>query len=303
MNLRHLEYFRVLADLEHYTQAAGRLCITQPSLSHAIAELEKELEVPLFEKQGRNVRLTKFGKHFLQYASNALDELDRGEKKIRQLACPSKGVVELAFIYTLGARFVPRVVQAFASHEQNKEVQLLFYQGSTTDIIHQLKDERCDLAFCSKVDGEPDIEFVPIAKQELVVIVHPSHPLAAYDRVDLKSTAGYPFICFNRGSGVRPVIDQLFEQSGVTPNIICEVEEDTAMAGLVSINYGIAVMPCISSLAQFPVKAVKIASPSYERFIYLASVKNRYLAPASARFRDFAITYGQDHFLATHTTV
>lgn len=303
MNLRHLEYFRVLAELEHYTQAAAHLCITQPSLSHAISELERELKAPLFEKQGRNVRLTKYGKLFLTYAASALDELERGEKKIRQLTSPSQGTVELAFIYTLGARFIPSVIKSFSAEEAHKAITLSFHQGSTNDIIQKLKDDKYDLAFCSKVESEPEVEFIPVAKQELVVIVPPEHPLADYDSIDLQATSPYPFVYFNKKSGVRPVIDNLFAQIGVFPQIVCEVEEDTAMAGLVSVNYGIAVMPLIPSLAQFHVKSIKIASPAYERFIYMATLKNRYLPPAAARFREFAIGYGQEHFLATHTPV
>ena len=64
MNLNHLQYFRVLAQSEHYTHAANELNITQPSLSHAIASLEKELGIYLFEKQGRNIKLTKYGRIF-----------------------------------------------------------------------------------------------------------------------------------------------------------------------------------------------------------------------------------------------
>ena len=65
MNLYHLRYFVELAHTRHYTRAAERLCITQPSLSHAIAQLERELGVPLFEKSGRNTELTRFGEQFL----------------------------------------------------------------------------------------------------------------------------------------------------------------------------------------------------------------------------------------------
>ena len=64
MNLKQLQYFSVLARYEHYTKAAAQLSITQPSLSHAIAELEKDLGTNLFEKHGRNVRLTKYGRAF-----------------------------------------------------------------------------------------------------------------------------------------------------------------------------------------------------------------------------------------------
>lgn len=80
MNLNHLNYFRVLAKVEHYTQAASILSITQPSLSHAISNLESELGTYLFEKQGRNVKLTKSGKLFLKYVDESLNILEIGEK-------------------------------------------------------------------------------------------------------------------------------------------------------------------------------------------------------------------------------
>lgn len=72
MNLNQLHYFVTLAHIEHYTRAAEMLSITQPSLSHAISMLEQELETNLFEKRGRNVVLTKYGKVFLEYVEEAL---------------------------------------------------------------------------------------------------------------------------------------------------------------------------------------------------------------------------------------
>ena len=73
MNLYHLRYFVTLAHLEHYTKAADVLAITQPSLSHAISSLEEELGVKLFEKNGRNVSLTKYGKSFLEDVEQTLN--------------------------------------------------------------------------------------------------------------------------------------------------------------------------------------------------------------------------------------
>ena len=95
MNLNHLEYFRVLAHLEHYTQAAKELSITQPSLSHAISMLEKELGTPLFEKQGRNVRLTRYGRFFLTYVEQALDEIKLGEQKLKEFSYQTDGIIRL----------------------------------------------------------------------------------------------------------------------------------------------------------------------------------------------------------------
>ena len=72
MNLNQLTYFVTLAQIENYTRAAKRLDITQPSLSHAISNLEKELQVPLFERHGRNVTMTKYGEMFLKYVQDSL---------------------------------------------------------------------------------------------------------------------------------------------------------------------------------------------------------------------------------------
>lgn len=87
MNLNHLQYFVKLAHLEHYTKAAKDLDITQPSLSHAISSLEEELGTKLFEKQGRNVSLTKYGKIFLKYVEKSLDYLQEGVDKTKALTC------------------------------------------------------------------------------------------------------------------------------------------------------------------------------------------------------------------------
>ncbi|MDT3427070.1 DNA-binding transcriptional LysR family regulator [Paenibacillus forsythiae] len=300
MNLRHLQYFRVIAETEHITQAAIKLSITQPSLSHAISELEKELGTYLFEKQGRNIRLTKYGKLFLSYVNRALDELEKGEKKVRELTSPSSGVIDLAFIYTLGAHFVPALVQSFSMPDEHKKMSFTFHQGNTKNIIQGLKDDQYDIAFCSYIDHEPEIEFIPMAEQELVVITPRNHPLSGAGGIDLKDITGYPMVYFNTKSGLRPIIDSLFAKVGARPKIACEIEEDTAMAGLVSVGYGIAVMPRISALSHFDVEIHNILNPAYERFIYIASVRNRYLSPAATEFRNFAINYGKKFYLKTH---
>jgi DNA-binding transcriptional LysR family regulator len=301
LNLKQLEYFRVLASLEHYTQAAEKLCITQPNLTYAITELEKELGTYLFEKQGRNIRLTKYGRFFLNYVDKALIELERGQKELKELVSPSHGTIDLAFIYTLGPHFVPEMIQDFFKSDTNKGISFNFRQGNTKNIIEGLKAEKFDLAFCSFTVEETNINFVPLARQELVVIVSNNHPLASFDTIDLKDTAPFPFVYFNKDSGIRPIIDSLFDKVDIKPKIVCEVEEDSAVAGLVSINYGIAVVPNIWILKHFNVKILNIINPPHERFIYLAYMKNRYLSPTVHLFKDFVVNYSKKHFLTENS--
>lgn len=289
MNLNHLQYFRVLAKCEHYTQAANLLNITQPSLSHAISTLEKDIGCYLFEKQGRNIKLTKYGRIFYEYIEKGLKEIDMGERRLRDLTSQENGWIDLAFIYTLGSHYVPHLLQKFLAVQENRNIKFSLKQGNTTQILQGLKEEAYDIAFCSYVENQPDINFLPIAQEELVVIVSRNHPLALYDHVDLAQLAQETFVYYDSQSGIRPLIDSLFERIHVAPHIICEVEEDSAVAGLVAINYGIAVIPNIAILDSFPVKKLKITNPPHQRYIYLATVKNRYLPPAVHTFCNFIV--------------
>lgn len=292
MNLYHLRYFITLAHLEHYTKAAEELMITQPSLSHAISLLEKELGVSLFEKEGRNVVLTKYGKMFLSDVEKSLETLDSSTKTLKMISA-GEGRIDLAFLRTLGTDFVPELTGSFLQAHKEKIIKFHFHTGVTADIIQGLKERKYDIAFCSKLEKEQSIEFTPISRQELVVIVPKDHPLADKNTIDLVETLPYPQILFTKKSGLRPIVDNLFRQIGEQPKVAYEVEEDQVIAGLVSNNFGIAVSPNMSILNFMNVKVLQIANPSPERMFYLAVMKDKYLAPAVQEFKNFVIEHIQ----------
>ena len=121
MNLYHLRYFVTLAHLEHYTKAAEILAITQPSLSHAIASLEKELGVKLFEKEGRNVVLTKCGQAFLADVEKSLEMLDSSITKL-QMTGSGEGRIDIALLRTLSTKIVPSFVKGFLDQKKGKKI-------------------------------------------------------------------------------------------------------------------------------------------------------------------------------------
>lgn len=130
MNLFYLKYFVELAHVRHYTKAAQNLCITQPSLSHAIAQLENELGVPLFEKNGRNTTLTRFGREFLVCVENTLATLDSGVEAARRSAA-GEGLIRLGFVRPAGVEYVPRLAREFLE----KTVAVIY-------ILHLIQDLR-----------------------------------------------------------------------------------------------------------------------------------------------------------------
>ena len=241
MNLYHLRYFVTLAHLEHYTKAAEILSITQPSLSHAISSLESELGVKLFEKDGRNVVLTKCGQAFLADVEQALDMLDSSINKL-QMTGFGEGRIDIVELRTLSSAVVPNFVKGFLDSTPNKKIDFYFHSstGLTSDMIQGLKERKYDIAFCSKMDNEPLVEFVPVAKQELVLIVPEGHPLDGKTSIDLKEALTYPHIVFSKRSGLRHVIDKLFEKCGGYPQIAYSMEEDQGVAGLVGAGWALA---------------------------------------------------------------
>src|SRR5690625_3702495 len=107
MELRQLKYFIEVAKREHFIQTSREVHVAQSALSRQIAQLEKELGAALFEREGRNVRLTRAGKLFLVRAENALEELERGRREVRALLDPEMGEVRVGFPHSLALQLIP----------------------------------------------------------------------------------------------------------------------------------------------------------------------------------------------------
>lgn len=291
MNYKQLKYFQVLARTEHMTKSAELLFITQPTLSRAVSELEKELNIPLFEKQGRNIKLTKYGEIFLKYVDQSLSELYIGINTINNITSTEKGNIDLAFIYTAGTEFMPQLIKDFKEYKKN--ITFSFKQSNTKNIISGLKKGMHDIAFCSKIDDEEDIEFIKIVKQDIVLITPKGHPLSTYKKLSIKDIKPYPFLTFNNQSGLRPFINYLFAKANIKPNIICEFEEEHTLISFVCCNFGVAIVPKIKALNLYDIEVVDIDDYGFSRYIYLAYVKNRYISPTNKIFIDYVKSYSK----------
>ncbi len=220
MNLLHLRYFAELAQTLHYTRAAEHLCIAQPSLSHAISQMEAELGVPLFEKVGKSIVLTHYGEQFLACAQQTLMTLDNGVDALQRVG-RGEGLIRLGLLRTLGEYFVPGLAERFLKQYPENNIRFTFNTGTTGQLLDGLCARRFDLVFAS---------------------------LAQFHTIDLAQTIPYPQVYFAKGSGLRSVVDGLFLQIGQEPQIAYETEEDSVIAGLVAHGFGIAVVPYMEML-------------------------------------------------------
>ena len=293
MNLNQLTYFVTLAQIEHFTKAAKRLDITQPSLSHAISNLEEELQVPLFERHGRSVTLTKYGEIFLKYVRESLHILDRGIRKTKEAARVFDGNISIGYIHTQGRNFIPKLVKGFLNEmgclddADNRKVEFHFQSGATRSLIQGLKDEKFDVIFCSRIEGEKEINFWPVSEEKLVAIVPQDHPLAEKESVSVQELARYPQVSFPPSSGLYFVIRELFEREELYPEIAFEVEEDGALAGMVAEGFGIGIVPDVPVIQTLPLKILNIENLEYRRYIYMGTLKNRHQSLVIESFIEF----------------
>jgi len=132
MTLLQLRYFKMLAHTLHYTRAAEALHISQPSLSYAITELEKELGIKLFLKERKKVALTAYGEQFLPFVEKALSMLQEGKDLLQQMASDAPQIVRLGYFHSVSASFIPDLVEGFYRQEANKEIRFSLQRARPT---------------------------------------------------------------------------------------------------------------------------------------------------------------------------
>lgn len=284
MELMQLEYFRVLGRLQHVTKASERLGIAQPTLSRAIARLERELGVALFDRRGRSVVLSAHGTAFLAYAERALDEIGNGRLHVAKMNRAGDPTIALGFLRTLGPRLVPDLARRFKL--EHPAARFDYGEGGRDTLIERLFTGQSTFCITVHTDDER-IEWKPIGEQALVVIVPPRHRLAKRKNVALRELDGEPFAMFRDTVPVRRQIVDLLAAAGVKPNVASESAQSGSIFGLVSTGEAVSIVPSTGSSHDCVTLAIK--DPGASREIGIACVAGRYLTPVEDAFRSFVL--------------
>lgn len=289
MNLEYLKYFLVLVKEQHYGRAAEQLSISQPGLSHAISSLESELGVPLFEKSGRNIEVSRYGKIFEQDAKRILDTARQSLSNFR-LIQKGGGLLRISSADSMAVSIVPRFMSQFKQKKTEIPGDFQLTTGVSQEIIEDLKNDACDVGFCAKVKPESSLEFHPVQTQQMVVVVPDGHPLANKSAVTLKETIPYPQIIFSKECGIRSDVSRLFDSIGCLPTVAYEIAEDRVMVELAAYGFGIAVMPQLPSIHRKGIRAIPLTDPYWENKFYIVRKKKTYYCPLEEEFWNFIIS-------------
>lgn len=289
MNWQQLEYFKTIAETENFTEAAKLLSVTQPALSKAISRLEEELDVPLFEKNGRSIRLTRYGSIFLKRAETAIKEINEGIQELKDMVNPSTGTISISSLYTIGTNFIPAIISNFLNKCPN--VKFEYCMESTINILNGLVNGTFDLGFYDELQESEkykEIESIPIKKEELVIIVPKNHHLAHKSEILLMDLKDENFVFFSER--IKSKVCSVFQSFGFTPKMIMKPSESTmVVTGFVSAGLGISVVPNTPNLKTDEVSILKIKEQQCYRTIHMGWRKNGNMHSSTQMFKDFVI--------------
>lgn len=294
MNLQQLYYFQKIAECQQYTLAARELHVTQATLSCAISNLERELNVKLFDRKGKVLCLTECGEAYLSCVREALQALARGAQTVKDMTVPARAVIKLSYLESVEHLILGMISNLWAG-EREPLIRFDMSHSNAEAIERQLIQREADLGISTAPETE-GIDSHLIGYQDNVVIVSKRHPWAALETVSLSDLTGQRFIAYSHDCMIRSYYDGILRSAHVQPEIFAESRFHGSIIDMVSYNMGAAIVPRMKRLQEQPeVRVLSIRDDIPPRGIYLLWARDAVLPPEMEDFRS-RITERKDLF-------
>ncbi|GAA5137830.1 LysR substrate-binding domain-containing protein [Pseudonocardia adelaidensis] len=252
MELRHLRYFVAVAEELSFTRAAARLGIAQPPLSQQIGKLERELEVRLFERGPRGVRLTTAGTALLGEARMVLARTGEATRIVRQVEHGRTGAVRVGSVASGFSGVLLDLLPAFRA--AYPAVLPLVYEMEAVPQLEALGQGRIDIGFLRSSAPHPGVSLWPLRAEPLVAALPEDHELARAERVPLAALAGEPFVLFPRADAPEAfdTIIGACDRAGFAPDVVYEASNDHTLVALVASGLAVSLVPGSTSNLRIP---------------------------------------------------
>ncbi|MCX2963536.1 LysR substrate-binding domain-containing protein [Gordonia aquimaris] len=270
MELRHLRYFRVLADELHFGRAAARLHISQPPLTAHIKDLEREVGARLFDRTTRRVELTGAGAVFAERVELLLADLDDAVAEVRDHAAGRRGRIRVGFVSSASGTVLPPGLRIF--REIHPDVRVDLSPLTTREQLDALAAGSLDVGLIRSGGADPGLTVESLFAEPMVAVLPVEHALCSRELIDVDDLVDERLILFP--SDLMPAyvaqIWALFGTVGSEPLVVQEAIHHETVVGLVSAGVGISILPAsverfrpsdvvIRPIADAPMTALLIA--------------------------------------------
>lgn len=288
MKIIQLEYFCAVSRYHSITQAAQKLYVTQPAISSAIRELEKEFSVSLFTRNKNHLSLTREGEIFYQKASALLNSINETSAELYDLG---KQIlpVKIGIPPLLSTIFFPDMLVAF--HRSYPEIPVELYEYGSIRAARLVYEDRLDAALVNMNFHETEkLNSFEILSDNIVFCISKEHPLSGCKELSLDMIKDEPLIMYNTDSVQNTTLQSLFERNGINPNVILRASQLYTIRNFVAGNLGGAFLYS-SLLKNMPdLKGIPVV-PSITQEIGLVWQKGRYINSRVEKFISFAKKY------------
>ncbi|MBO1923251.1 LysR family transcriptional regulator [Thiomicrorhabdus sp. 6S3-12] len=284
---QQIRIFEAVVRLGSYTRAAEELNLTQPAVSIQIKRLEENNDVKLIEVVGKKLYLTPPGEQMYKSCQKILEELQELNVSIKSAQNSIEGELRIAVV-TPAKYFMPYILKAFLNRFPDVRPSVTVINRRR--IIDELKNNQYDLSIMGRVPEELKMEAFPFFESELVVVAHPSHPLAKQKNIAIEDIANERFLMREVGSGIRSSVVEKFGEHGVHIEPYMELGSTESMKQAVMADLGISILP--KQAIRIEVKYGHLVVLDVQGFPvirdwYCAKMKDKTLMPQAQAFADF----------------
>ncbi|MET9068859.1 LysR family transcriptional regulator [Streptosporangium sandarakinum] len=285
MQLQQLAYFVAVAEARHFTHAAERMRVAQPSLSKQIKALEADLGAPLFSRARGNVTLTAAGEALLPLARRMLADADTARREVAELAGLRRGRVRLGATPSLCAGLMADALARF--HRDYPGIELLVEEGGSRDLVRALARGQLDLALIIMPlqSDDPALATEEVLRENLVVVSPTDSPVRR-PYLRMEELRGRPMVMFRRGYDLREATLSACRQAGFEPRLSVEGGEMDAVLRFVEAGLGIALVPSMVLDGRPGLTGTPLAPPGLQRTIAIAHRKDVEPTRAARAFHD-----------------
>jgi LysR family cyn operon transcriptional activator len=241
MELRHLRYFVAIADAPSMASAAQTVHVTQSTLSHQLAQLEEELGCLLFERLGRQLRLSDAGTAFLAHARGVLAQVDEGKRAVAVTRSGASGTLKVGVIHSFVTGLMPQVCSACLRRYPDLRLQIFELTGP--EIEAQVAAGSLDTGVGFYPPLNDGVLGEKLFDDELVLAVPRRHPLAGRRSIRFAQLREVALAMMSPRFATRRILDNYFQRAGLRPNIVVEIDSVDALQKLVEMGAAAAFLP------------------------------------------------------------
>jgi LysR family transcriptional regulator, transcriptional activator of the cysJI operon len=241
VTLQTLRLVKDIAHLHSISKAARAHGLSQSAASQALAELERELNIELFDRSRRPLDITPAGKVYVEYCRDVLRKEDELKASLERLRKHAEGRVRVAAIYSVGLSEMSQIEERFEARFPDAELQVQYLRPER--VWEAILLDQADLGLMSYAESSREVVAIPWRDEEMVVAVAPDHTLAQALSIPITAINGQPFIGFDDDLPIQDQIDRYLREHKVSVDMTLRFDNIEMIKQAVTHGAGISIMP------------------------------------------------------------